>query len=68
MEKTKFGYKKKEELIARCTVSIQGTLIGIAQSYYSHIDDNEQEQYNYNPIVRYEFGEKTYEIRKQRLF
>ncbi|MCI8409777.1 MAG: DUF3592 domain-containing protein [Lachnospiraceae bacterium] len=53
--------KKKGELIARCTVSIQGTLIGIAQSYYSHIDNNEQVQYNYNPIVRYEFGGKTYE-------
>lgn len=53
--------KKKGELIARCTASIQGTLIGIAQSYSSSIGNNDYDQYNYNLIVQYEFRGKIYE-------
>lgn len=55
------GKKEKEKHISRCTASIQGTLIGIAQSYSSQIGDNDYNQHSYNPIVRYEFAGKIYE-------
>lgn len=53
--------KKKEELIDRCTISVQGMLVGIAQSYSSHVGDDSYDDYSYNPIVRYDFGGQTYE-------
>lgn len=53
--------KKKEELIARCTVSLQGMLVGIAQSYSSHAGNDGYDHYRYDPMVRYEFGGQIYE-------
>lgn len=57
----KWEKKKKEELIARCTVSIEGILAGIAQSYSSHAGNDGYDHYRYDPIVRYEFGGQIYE-------
>lgn len=52
--------KKREEAFARCTVSVQGTLIGLTQTH-SHVGNPERDHYNYNPIVRYEFAGQIYE-------
>lgn len=57
----KWEKKKKEELIARCTASVQGILAGIAQSSsHSHSNDG-YDHYRYDPIVHYEFHGQTYE-------
>lgn len=57
----KWEKKKKEELIARCTVSVQGMLVGLAQSYSSHAGNDGYDHYRYDPIVRYDFGGQIYE-------
>ncbi|MDE7424379.1 MAG: DUF3592 domain-containing protein [Lachnospiraceae bacterium] len=57
----KWEKRKKEELIARCTASVQGMLVGIAQSYSSHASNDGYDHYRYDPIVRYDFGGQIYE-------